>query len=151
MKSLHEQFTKTINNIGSAKPLHPVFYNAKYGIRFEIGDPKDKCYIQDKINTEYINNAFDRAKTIYQNLPNTPDLLCIDIYPDGEITPQSLTLDNVHEIGLNNRMKFMMKLYLMMILIIRTVIYIGIRQKQKSIWIDCLKTLYYLILAISSL
>lgn len=100
MKWLHEQFTKTINNIGFAKLEHPILYNAKFGIRCEIGDPNIKCYIEDEINFEYINSAIDRAKTIYQNLPYQPDILCIDIYPDEEISPHNLTLDNVYEIGL---------------------------------------------------
>ncbi|MDI9512012.1 MAG: DUF3885 domain-containing protein [Bacillota bacterium] len=100
MKTLHEQFTKTINNIGFEKLIHPIFYNAKFGIRFEIGNPDIKSYIENEINYEYISSAIDKAKALYQNLPHQPDILRIDIYPEEEIPSQNLTLDNLYEIGL---------------------------------------------------
>ncbi len=83
---LAERFEKTIKNCGLSELKQPLFYNAPVGIRFKIGGKYD-VYIKDDEpipNPLYIQSAFERAHSIYKNLPKKPNLLRIDIYPNTE-------------------------------------------------------------------
>lgn len=101
LSSLKDKFSKTIKSIGFQKLVHPIFYNSEIGIRFEIGNPKTNNYVGKTINPKYINEAFDRAITLYQNLPHPPDVLRIDMYPAEEVTPDHMiTLENICDLGL---------------------------------------------------
>ena len=61
-----EQMEKELQLLGLSSISQPIFYNCKYGIRFEIGvgDIYEKG-----INpcSKYIEKAFRRAITIYNN------------------------------------------------------------------------------------
>ena len=100
MINLHEHSSKTIQSLGMPQLMHPVFYNAPIGIRFEIGDA-EKIYLKrGKINPAYIEHAVNRASKIYQHLPAF-DLLRIDIYPDERSFQQRpLNLNDFTNIGL---------------------------------------------------
>lgn len=100
MINLHEHFSKTIQSLGMPQLIHPVFYNAPIGIRFEIGG-SEKIYLKrGKINPAYIEQAVNRASKIYQHLPAF-DLLRIDIYPDERTYQQRpLDLNDFTNIGL---------------------------------------------------
>lgn len=78
MNNLSHRFHCIIHSIGMNKLEHPIFYNAPIGIRFEIGGDENE-YIT---NPKYVSEALSRAKTIYDNLPNEPDILRIDVYGD---------------------------------------------------------------------
>lgn len=82
MNMLHEKFLTTCKVIGLPEILHPVFYNAEAGIRFEIGGNEEVYLNDDVVNPRYILNAFERSKKIYDKVFN-PDILRIDIF-DGE-------------------------------------------------------------------
>lgn len=45
-KSFHYQFTQMIKNMGIQSVYGPIFYQARYGLRFEmgIGDPTDEKF-----------------------------------------------------------------------------------------------------------
>ena len=85
MNLLSVDFFKMLHTIGMDGLKHPVFYNTPVGIRFEIGG-NEGIYLDGagsgklSVNPAYITAAFNRAKTIYINLPNTPNLLRIDGY-----------------------------------------------------------------------
>ncbi|MEA4895913.1 MAG: hypothetical protein VB064_11730 [Oscillospiraceae bacterium] len=77
MSILSDDFSKMLYAIGMDGLKHPLFYNAPVGIRFEIGGDEG-VYLDDEgsgkrsMNPAYIFAAFNRAKTIYINLPHTP-------------------------------------------------------------------------------
>ena len=85
---LAEKFQKTITDLGMEQLEHPLFYHAPVGIRFEIGGEEpiylDKSAAKLKTNPAYVQGALDRAAAIYRALPEVPDLLRIDGYPDEE-------------------------------------------------------------------
>lgn len=100
MINLHEHLSKTIQSLGMPQLIHPVFYNAPIGIRFEIGGAEKIYLIRGKINPAYIEQAVNRASKIYQHLPAF-DLLRIDIYPDERSFQQRpLDLNDFTNIGL---------------------------------------------------
>ena len=80
---LKEQMQKELQLLGLSPITHPIFYNCKYGIRFEIGvgDIYEKgmnpC-------SQYIEKALRRAITIYNNGIKIPALLMWETYPQGE-------------------------------------------------------------------
>lgn len=83
---LAESFQNMITGLGMTQLEHPLFYHAPVGIRFEIGykgsvylDTDDESLIP---NPDYVLSAFERAVTIYKNLPHPPAILRVDAYPD---------------------------------------------------------------------
>ena len=60
---------------------HPLFYHAPVAIRFEIGG-SESVYLDTMTNPEYISQALKRAMMIYKALPQSPNVLRIDGYPD---------------------------------------------------------------------
>lgn len=96
MGQLHQSFENTAAKIGLTHTMFPtaVFHSAPIGIRFEIGGSED-VYLPNHrgMNPIYVDHAFHRAKTLFDNLPCPPDLLRIDSYPGekDEITPQILS------------------------------------------------------------
>ena len=100
MGKLHNLFLETIKSLGISESMHPLFYNAPIGIRFEIGGDEEIYLKRRKVNPVYIEEAFKRANAIYQNLPEF-DLLRIDIYPDERNYQQRpLNLKDFTNIGL---------------------------------------------------
>ncbi len=93
MGVLSDSFSVMLHAINMEILKHPIFYNAPIGIRFEIGGDAG-AYLNDshKLNPAYVSAAFDRAKTIYANLPHSPDILRIDGYPDEEKSAQKVVL-----------------------------------------------------------
>ena len=83
---LSDRFQKVITELGMAALEQPLFYHAPVGIRFEIGG-EEPVYLDTepyRPNPAYINDALKRARTIYEKLPEPPDLLRIDSCPDEE-------------------------------------------------------------------
>lgn len=89
MGALADIFSDVLHVIGMRDLKHPVFYNAPIGIRFEIGG-NESVYLNSgnsdeyTVNQAYIFAALNRAKTIYENLPHSPNILRIDGYLDDE-------------------------------------------------------------------
>lgn len=83
MRSLSDMFLQVIQQYGMQDIVYPLFYHAAVGIRFKIGVGKrflpgktdDESLI---INPDYLLNAWQRASTIYMNLPAEPNILRID-------------------------------------------------------------------------
>lgn len=92
MGTISDDFNRVIRSIGMNEIKHPIFYSSLIGIRFEIGGV-ESVYLDDEqpdkfiVNPAYVSAAFDRAKSIYTNLPHSPNILRIDGYPD-EISVQ---------------------------------------------------------------
>jgi hypothetical protein len=79
-KLLKEQMQKELKLMGLNSLTPPIFYNGKYGIRFEIG--VGDIYNKDKTpRKEYVGNALSRAMTIYNNGIKSPTLLMWQVYP----------------------------------------------------------------------
>jgi len=74
---------KELQLLGLRSNMHPLFYNCKYGIRFEIGieDIYDKDMTPRK---EYIENALSRVMAIYNSGVKNPALLMWEVYPESE-------------------------------------------------------------------
>lgn len=95
MGTLHTNFNNTIMKIGfkSTKLPVAVFFSTPIGIRYEIGG-QEKVYLSNNqgTNPDYVNNAIQRAKTLFYELPCQPNILRIDCYPEEEnkLTPQIL-------------------------------------------------------------
>lgn len=68
-----EEFRMTLKKIGMDEIVHPIFYHALVGIRFEVGD--EKYFGTD----EYVQMGFKRAVRIYDELPTKPSILRIDL------------------------------------------------------------------------
>lgn len=68
---------------------HPVFYNCPIAIRLEIGY-ETPVYLETSpsddmiVNPKYIEAAHKRTKAIYTALPQVPNLLRIDTYPNED-------------------------------------------------------------------
>lgn len=92
---LAEHFETIIHDLGMARLEHPLFYHAPVGIRFEIGWD-GPVYLDKKAeplpNPAYVQSALNRATAIYQNLPEQPDILRIDGYPNEEPVESLLTV-----------------------------------------------------------
>ncbi len=87
MGILSDDFLKIVRALGVSELKHPLFYNCAAGIRFEIGGDEgvyliNECSEEYTASPAYISAAFERAKTIYTGLPNKPNLIRIDGYPD---------------------------------------------------------------------
>lgn len=81
-ESFHNQFTQMIKNMGIQSVYGPIFYQAMYGLRFEmgIGDPTDERF---RIIPTYFEEAIHRALCIYQ-ATEPYDILRISIWLDSE-------------------------------------------------------------------
>ena len=81
-KSFHYQFTQMIKNMGIQSVYGPIFYQAKYGLRFEmgVGDPTDERF---RIIPTYFEEAIHRALSIYQ-ATEPYDILRINVWLDSE-------------------------------------------------------------------
>src|SRR5699024_9319797 len=83
-------FQKTLVSMGLQVLERPVFYHADVGIRFEIGGEAD-VYIKKGIrrklqpNQVYVIEAYERALTIFNALPQEGLILRIDLYDEREI------------------------------------------------------------------
>lgn len=83
--SLFEAFQNVLQSFGMENVTHPLFYNSKIAIRFNIGDNGNDVYVDlrdedSTVNPEYVNACFERVTQIYNRLKNKPDLLVIDGY-----------------------------------------------------------------------
>lgn len=79
--SLFESFQNVLRAFGMEKITHPLFYNAKIALRFDIGGNGNDVYVEDSIvNPEYVNACFERVIQIFARLKTKPDLLVIDGY-----------------------------------------------------------------------
>lgn len=81
--SLLESFQDVLLSFGMKEITHPLFYNSKIAIRFNIGDNGNEVYVglNDEVslvNPQYVNSCFERVKQVYSRLKNQPDLLVID-------------------------------------------------------------------------
>ena len=92
---LAKRFEHILHDLGMAELEHPLFYHAPVGIRFEIGGEEpiylDRSAAKLRTNPAYVQGALDRAAAIYRALPEVPDLLRIDGYPDEEPAESLLT------------------------------------------------------------
>lgn len=81
-KSFHNQFTQMIKNMGIQSVYGPIFYQAMYGLRFEmgIGDPTDERF---RIIPTYFEEAIHRVLSIYQ-ATEPYDILRINVWLDSE-------------------------------------------------------------------
>ncbi len=81
-KSFHYQFTQMIKNMGIQSVYGPIFYQARYGLRFEmgIGDPTDERF---RIILTHFEEAIHRALSIYQ-ATEPYDILRINVWLDSE-------------------------------------------------------------------
>lgn len=88
MTKVFNKFNEVLCAIGMDQLVHPVFYNAPIGLRFEISGTEEP-YLEDKfaeestINPKYIQAGLERVKALYSELPAIPDILRIDVYPDN--------------------------------------------------------------------
>lgn len=73
------------------KDKDSISYDSTRGIRFEIGASEESVYLKNRnsedniANPMYISKAFDRAKEIFMNLPQEPNVLRIDGYFEESI------------------------------------------------------------------
>ncbi|WOO87099.1 DUF3885 domain-containing protein [Mollicutes bacterium LVI A0039] len=85
MNDMNAAFKKSISAMGIKAGDHIGFDEQRINIRFEIGGQEDvykhrlglKRY--SYTNPQYVNEAFKRAKTLYNFLPNHPDIMRIEI------------------------------------------------------------------------
>ena len=82
---LHCRFKNIIRKIGFKNDIeHPVFYNANFGIRFELGN--GEVYIEKKNcispNPIYVSGCLERAKKLLTAV--SPNILRVDVYPKEE-------------------------------------------------------------------
>lgn len=102
---LHQRFCNAMLNIGFQDLDFPtaVFYNAPIGIRFEIGGNQGVFLSLSKktINPIYLENAFMRAKTLFDNLPYAPNILRVDLELPQPKGCSCITLDTLQTIGLS--------------------------------------------------
>lgn len=83
--SLLKSFQDVLLSFGLKEITHPLFYNSKIAIRFNIGENGNEVYVgltdeDSLVNPQYVNACFERAKQVYSRLRNEPDLLVIDGY-----------------------------------------------------------------------
>lgn len=100
---LINHFSYTIYEIGMVSFEQPIFYHAPIGIRFEIGGEAD-IYIKKGIfrkeitNPEYLQEAYHRARTIFNILPKPFTILRIDLHSIGKELEKELKVirDSCH-------------------------------------------------------
>lgn len=79
---LKKQIQKELKLFGLNSFKHPIFYHCHTGIRFEIG--VGDVYDNDRTpSKEYIENALNRAMTIYNNGIKCPSILVWEVYPQN--------------------------------------------------------------------
>ena len=83
--NLYNTFEKVIKSFGMQTITHPLFYNSKVAIRFNIGDNGNEVYLDENkedftVNPEYVSACLKRAKQIYRTLRNAPNILVIEGY-----------------------------------------------------------------------
>ena len=83
--NLYNTFEKVIKSFGMQAITHPLFYNSKVAIRFNIGDNGNEVYLDEKeenftVNPKYASACLERAKQIYHALRNAPNILVIEGY-----------------------------------------------------------------------
>ena len=83
--SLYNAFETVIKSLGMQTITHPLFYNSKVAIRFNIGDNGNEVYLDENeedftVNPEYVSACLERAKQIYQALRNAPNILVVEGY-----------------------------------------------------------------------
>ena len=83
--SLYNAFETVIKSLGMQTVTHPLFYNSKIAIRFNIGDNGNEVYLDENkedftVNPEYVSACLKRAKQIYRTLRNAPNILVIEGY-----------------------------------------------------------------------
>lgn len=83
--SLYNAFETVIKSFGMQTITHPLFYNSKVAIRFNIGDNGNEVYLDENeedftVNPEYVSACLERAKQIYRTLRNAPNILVIEGY-----------------------------------------------------------------------
>lgn len=88
---LKERVSLSVGKIGMKRLQNPIFYNSPIGIRFEISDPWGEVYCNDKLNPKYVQTAYEKVFTIYQNTPCKFDTLLWTIHPD-EYNDNSINL-----------------------------------------------------------
>ena len=81
--SLYNVFESVIQSFGMQNLTHPLFYNSKVAIRFNIGDNGNDVYIDESkedftVNPQYVSSCLDRAKQIYNSLRNAPNILVME-------------------------------------------------------------------------
>lgn len=83
---LSDRFYHTLNAFGMNGIEFPVFYSARIGIRFDIGDSSDFDVYSEKhtVNPSYTEHCLNRAMKIIDSLSNPPDILAILLYYDDE-------------------------------------------------------------------
>lgn len=84
---LAERFDELLLCLGNPLLEHPLFSHAPFALRFEIGHEKplflvDSSQKERVPNPRYLESAAKRAEAIYRALPEAPDLLCIEVYPE---------------------------------------------------------------------
>ncbi len=93
--SIYLAFENVLKALGVAAVNHPLFYNSKVGIRFNIGGNGNKIYTDDEtVNPQYIIACLDRAKKIYNELPLKPDILIIEgVLDENEISCEAANIE----------------------------------------------------------
>lgn len=86
---LMNEFTKTIYDIGMDAFERPIFYGAPYGLRFEIGGEEDiykkkGLFRKEITNPIYLQEAYQRARCLYDALPQRFSILRIDLQTTGK-------------------------------------------------------------------
>ena len=102
--SILASFRIVLCSLGIKKMEHPIFYNNKVAIRFNIGDNGNDAHIEDGnnefVNPEYISACLKRSLKIYYSLPSTPDILVIEgfLYEDETIEDFILSVLNTTQL-----------------------------------------------------
>ncbi|MBO5021195.1 MAG: DUF3885 domain-containing protein [Clostridia bacterium] len=80
--TLLNRFYNTLNNFGMQDIEYPIFYSAKIGIRFDIGDSSELEVYSKKhtINPLYIEHCLNKTTQILGSLNPEPDILAILLY-----------------------------------------------------------------------
>lgn len=102
--NLMNVFNKTIYDIGLNGLEQPIFYHAPVGIRFEIGGEEDVYVTKGMMrklqpNPKYVNEACERALTIFNSLPQSNWVLRVDVYDkrDTDMVNKKLRLGTPKE------------------------------------------------------
>lgn len=105
MDKMAEIFDDILVKLKNPNLKHPLFYNSPIGICFEIGS-EVPVFLESEyskeivLNNEYIKLALQRAKAIYNELPQPPNILRIDIYSNeiGQRNEYQFVMDRLRRI-----------------------------------------------------
>ena len=69
---IYNVFNNVIKSLGMQTLTHPIFYNSKVAIRFNIGDDNgNEVYLDNEndliVNPEYVSACLERAKSFDMN------------------------------------------------------------------------------------